>query len=245
MVVTAAVRRRHPSSLPTAKGRSETPVPFTRIQLVADGMTAAIDRGDDAETERFFELYVAMVVGYANGHVAVARGFFLPTLCSFLLRIDRKRPMPLAAGQQLVDDLIADLESATTTSKLVDTCKTWFGRLVEISRPLKGPKILRLHAALGRLRRDFTSQQRLSEVARNAGFSVPAFVKIFKERTGTSLIPFVRALRVDYAQRLLTDTEMTLAAIASASGFHTTIRMNRSFQAVTGTIPRQRRTPAI
>jgi AraC-like DNA-binding protein len=146
MVVSVAAHRRHAGQSSAAKERSREHVPFTRIQLVADGLTAAIDRRDDAETERFLALYVAMVVDYANDHLAAARGLFLPTLCSFLLRIDRQRPVPIDAGRQLVDDLIAELESATTLSQLIDAFTTWFRRLLEIGRSPEGAKIVRVEA---------------------------------------------------------------------------------------------------
>ncbi|HET6284109.1 MAG TPA: AraC family transcriptional regulator [Polyangia bacterium] len=206
-------------------------------------MSAAFDREDGPETQRLVDLYVAMVAGYANNHVETARGFFLPMLCSFLLRIDRKRPMPVDAGEQLADDLITDLEAAATIARLVDAFRSGFWRLQEISRPVRGPKILRVDAAVSRLRRDFTSRMSLSEVARKAGFSLPAFVKIFRERTGTSFLPFVRSLRVEYARRLLIDTDMTSDEVASASGFHSVLRMNRAFRIVTGATPERRPSP--
>jgi hypothetical protein len=59
---------------------------------------------------------------------------------------------------------------------LVDEFRSAFQWLLDIDRSVDGAKMLRVDAALSRLRRDFTNRQWLSVVARRAGFSVPAFV---------------------------------------------------------------------
>ena len=222
-------------------GARHRPVPYTRVQEVADRLSAATARVDNGETQELLGLYAARVAEYAHHDVAIARGFLLPRICSFFLRVDCKRPMPVEARQLLADEMIGRLEAATTIVGLVDEFRSAFQWLLDIDRSVDGPKILRLDAAVSRLRRDFTSRQRLAVVARRAGFSVPAFVKLFRRRAGTSFVPFVRSLRVAYATRLLNETDMPFAEIASTSGFDSLVRMNRAFRTVTGDLPVSRR----
>jgi AraC-like DNA-binding protein len=224
-----------------AAGARHRSVPYARVQEAADRLTAATVRVDNGETQEVLDLYAARVVEYAQRDVAAARGFFLPRVCSFFLRVDCKRPMPVEARQLLADDMIARLEAATTIVSLVEAFQAAFQWLLDIDRSGEGPKILRLDAAVSRLRRDFASRQRLAVVARRAGFSVPAFVKLFRRRVGTSFVPFVRALRVAHATRILTETDKPLAEIASTSGFDSLARMNRAFRSVTGALPVSRR----
>jgi transcriptional regulator GlxA family with amidase domain len=105
------------------------------------------------------------------------------------------------------------------------------------SKALHGPKVIRIEATLHYLRQNFAERLRLPEVARKAGFSVPAFVRVFKEATGTSFLAFVRALRVESAKKLLTTTQMTTEQIAQSSGFQSQHHLIRSFKKVMGQTP--------
>jgi transcriptional regulator GlxA family with amidase domain len=104
---------------------------------------------------------------------------------------------------------------------------------------VQGPKAVRIEATLHYLRNNFTERLRLRQVARMAGFSPQAFVRIFRETTGTSFLPFVRALRVEFAKDLLATSKMTLEQIADRTGFRTTQNLIRSFRRVTGQAPRE------
>ncbi len=61
----------------------------------------------------------------------------------------------------------------------------------------------------------------------------------FRRRTGSSIIGYVNALRVDQAQRLLHETDLTVAEIAQQVGCGTRAHFHRIFRAYTGRTPRQ------
>ena len=195
---------------------------YIDIQKVVDDLTAAAEREDYVETQRLADSYVALVLGYSQDQVDVTRSFFLPTVFSVLDRIERKYPIRADAREQLADDLVQSLEEAASVSGLVESFKAALQRLSVIGKAVQGPKIVRLEATLQYLRRNFTERLRLPEVARKAGFSVPAFV---------------RALRVEFAKTLLSTTEMTVEQIAFSSGFQSQHHLIRSFRTVTGRTP--------
>ncbi|HET6281795.1 MAG TPA: AraC family transcriptional regulator [Polyangia bacterium] len=222
---------------PQKKRPADRQFRYIEIQKVVDDLTAAAEREDYAETQRLADGYVALVVGYAQDQVDVSRSFLLPTVFSVLDRIERKYPIRSDAREQLADDLVQSLEEAGSIAALVDSFKGALQRLSVIGKAVQGPKIVRLEATLQYLRRNFTERLRLPEVARKAGFSVPAFVRIFRETTGMSFLPFVRALRVEFAKTLLATTEMTVEQIAFSSGFQSQHHLIRSFRTVTGRTP--------
>lgn len=222
---------------PQKKRPADRQFRYIDIQKVVDELTAAAEREDYVETQRLADSYVSLVLGYTHEQVEVSRSFFLPTIFSVLDRIERKYPIRSDAREQLADDLVQSLEDAATVGGLVESFKAALQRLSVIGKAVQGPKIVRLEATLQYLRRNFTERLRLPEVARKAGFSVPAFVRIFRETTGMSFLPFVRALRVEFAKTLLATTEMTVEQIAFSSGFQSQHHLIRSFRTVTGRTP--------
>ena len=70
-----------------------------------------------------------------------------------------------------------------------------------------------------------------------AGFSVPAFTRIFKQATGSSYLIYLRALRVEHARKLLTTTSLTIEQVAQECGFCSQHHLIRSFKKVTGQTP--------
>jgi len=213
--------------------------PYVEIEKVVDNLKAAAARGDHVESQRLADGYVALVIVYAQGQLDVSKTFFLPTVFSVLASIERKYPIQSDARQQLARQLARSLEEAATLSALVEGFKGVVQHLSAIRKAMQGPNAVRIEATLHYLRNNFTERLRLREVARVAGFSPPAFVRIFREKTGTSFLPFVRALRVECAKDLLATSKMTLEQIAGRTGFRTTQNLIRSFRRVTGRAPRE------
>jgi AraC family carnitine catabolism transcriptional activator len=156
--------------------------------------------------------------------------------------LDRRALMPAAARQQLIEDFVEAVEAADTAGELSNAVNVTFERVLVARRAGDGPKILRLETALTFIEGNFTDRLHIHEVARKTGFSVPAFAKIFRYRTGTSFLRYIRALRVEHAKNLLRQTDMSPKEIAVASGFQSTRKMGHSFHVTTGRNPRLYRT---
>jgi transcriptional regulator GlxA family with amidase domain len=96
---------------------------------------------------------------------------------------------------------------------------------------------MRLDTTLQYLKDNFAEPLRLTSVARKAGFSVPAFSRIFKQATGTSFLVYLRNIRVEHAKMLLRTTTLSAEQIAQACGFQSQHHLIRSFKKVTKSTP--------
>lgn len=78
----------------------------------------------------------------------------------------------------------------------------------------------------------------LEELARQIGFSPYHFARLFRETTGESPHQFVLRQRVEYAERLLRNVDLTLAEVAIESGFADQSHLTQTFKRYTGLTPR-------
>jgi AraC-like DNA-binding protein len=79
----------------------------------------------------------------------------------------------------------------------------------------------------------------LSQVARAAPLSVPAFSRFFRRATGKTFVRYVNELRIGLACRALIESDRTIAQIAGDSGFGNLSNFNRQFLALKATSPRE------
>jgi transcriptional regulator GlxA family with amidase domain len=85
--------------------------------------------------------------------------------------------------------------------------------------------------------RNFTQAISLDEMADLVNMTVPAFCRYFKKLTNRTFTQFVNELRVTYACRLLSDSELSIAAVAYESGFHNLSHFNKQFKQHAGSSP--------
>lgn len=83
----------------------------------------------------------------------------------------------------------------------------------------------------------FAEPLRLEELAERFEISPAYLSRMFKEITGFSLIEYINLVRVQEAQRLLTDTKMKVIAIAEQVGFGSLVQFGRVFRQITKTTP--------
>jgi AraC family transcriptional regulator len=88
----------------------------------------------------------------------------------------------------------------------------------------------------------------LAQLAACTGFSPSQFVRLFKNTLGCTPHQYVLRARLVRARALVADTELSLAAIASATGFssqsHMTSAFVRAFKVPPGQLRRMRAPPA-
>lgn len=84
---------------------------------------------------------------------------------------------------------------------------------------------------------NLTKDIRMSEAARIAHMSEPTFSKYFKKASGFTFSDMVRKLRIGHACRLLDQSDATISAICSSSGYTNLANFNRQFLAEMGMTP--------
>ncbi|WP_204013622.1 AraC family transcriptional regulator [Virgisporangium aurantiacum] len=95
----------------------------------------------------------------------------------------------------------------------------------------------RILDALEYLRAYLALPVRLTDLARSANLSVSHFSALFREATGTSVIDYVRRLRISRARELLVTTDRSITEIARAVGYADPFYFTRQFRAVDGVSP--------
>jgi AraC family transcriptional regulator len=84
----------------------------------------------------------------------------------------------------------------------------------------------------------------LAALAEATGFSAPQFTRLFRRAVGVSPHQHVLRRRVTSARTLIAQTDLSLAAVAAATGFATQSHMNAVFLKLLGTTPGRCRTAA-
>jgi AraC-like DNA-binding protein len=83
----------------------------------------------------------------------------------------------------------------------------------------------------------FQDSINLSNVAKSAGMSVPAFCTYFKKSTKKTYIDFLNEVRIGHACNQLIDTQKNIESICYESGFNTLANFNKQFLKVKGLTP--------
>lgn len=91
----------------------------------------------------------------------------------------------------------------------------------------------------------FAEPMRLEELAERFEISPAYLSRMFKEITGFSLVEYVNLVRVQEAQRLLTETKVKVIVIAEQVGFGSLVQFGRVFRQITKTTPLRYRQTAV
>lgn len=103
----------------------------------------------------------------------------------------------------------------------------------------RNPKLLH---ALRQMYENIEEPVSLAELAANAGVSRRQLERLFSQTLGESPGTVYRNIRVDRAHALLTETDMSVAEIAAATGFGSVSRLTHHFRSRLGITPHGKRT---
>jgi len=87
------------------------------------------------------------------------------------------------------------------------------------------------------VRKNYADRISLARAAALAGMSGPQFIKIFKKVAGMTFTSYVTHVRVTNGMRLLKETGLTIAEVASQTGFADQSHFNRRFKSAFGKPP--------
>ena len=92
------------------------------------------------------------------------------------------------------------------------------------------------------VQKHFTEKVPAAEVAAVAGLSVSRALHLFHKESGMSLSAFIARRRIDFAKYLLSNTDRSIAAIATDCGFFDQSHFSRTFASLEGLPPLRYRT---
>ncbi|HEU5198981.1 MAG TPA: AraC family transcriptional regulator [Ktedonobacterales bacterium] len=111
-------------------------------------------------------------------------------------------------------------------------------RLRAVPPPPRGLTEHQLQPLLAFIREHLSEPLSLDTLAQQVGFSPYYFVRVFRQTIGTSPHQFVRRARLERAQQLLEQTELSLAEVAAACGFADQSHLTQVFKDQLGCTPR-------
>lgn len=85
--------------------------------------------------------------------------------------------------------------------------------------------------------REFRHPLRLADIAARTGVRPTTLASRFRREMGMTVGAYVRQRRIDFARRLLLETDAPVAEVARAAGFYDEAHLNRCFRQATGTTP--------
>ncbi|MTI39229.1 AraC family transcriptional regulator [Fulvivirga lutimaris] len=91
------------------------------------------------------------------------------------------------------------------------------------------------------VRKHFTRNITLDEIAEESSMTVPAFCRYFKKLTNKTFTHFVNEHRIVHASKLLTEGLLNITDICFACGFNNISHFNRQFKEITGKSPSEYR----
>ncbi|MGD0108977.1 MAG: GlxA family transcriptional regulator [Rhodopila sp.] len=150
----------------------------------------------------------------------------------------RDGPMFTSAGVTAALDLALDLieedlgrdVALRVARRLVIFLKRSGGQS-QYSIHLATQKALRppIEAVQALVREHPTDDLTVGALARHAGMSERSLSRVFRQQTGMTVNAYVEASRIDFARRLLEDSDLPLKTIAALGGFGNTHAMRRAF----------------
>ena len=99
----------------------------------------------------------------------------------------------------------------------------------------------RFHKLYNHVAGHYAEKLSVQEAARLCGLSSSAFMKLFKEVSGTTFVDYLTHVRLSRAHALLRESNSTIAEIASAVGFADQSYFDRRFKEYFGQTPRELR----
>jgi AraC family transcriptional regulator len=150
----------------------------------------------------------------------------------------------LAAGDPLAEEIVRALSSSGAEDDLYAESAAAFLSMHLLSRhtrsaapraPIREDK--RVHAAVAIMHDRIADPVTLADIAGEVHLSVFHLVRVFKDATGMTPYRFLTRLRIEKAKRLLRDTDLPIAQIASRCGFSSPGALSTAFVRHAGTRP--------
>jgi AraC-like DNA-binding protein len=96
---------------------------------------------------------------------------------------------------------------------------------------------MRINKVYEYIENNFRSKITLEEIASHINMTVISFTRLIKDRTGKTFIEFLNDYRINYAIRILLESDKTISEITDECGFNNQSNFNRIFKQKTGLAP--------
>jgi AraC-like DNA-binding protein len=186
--------------------------------------------------------FVRLVLADRGGQLETVRGILVLTLNSLVGILEREQVLSVHRATELSQRFERELENVHDL-KAVGACfESQLERLCELSRKSTvADRDERVRMALEWLESHLAVDAPLAEVARRAGLAETSFRRVFRVHFGQSFYRWLSRLRLEESERLIVQTDLTIAAIAKRVGFREIHAFERNFRRTYAMTPREMR----
>ncbi len=211
---------------------------YGRLHKAGGDLLGAVEKISTESAKLAGDRYVREVLEFAGRDTGVVRSQFLALLYQFLDRVGAGSALNQTDTENFSAGFTQKLMDADSIYRLIEVFKETIQTMSGLSaKPLEGAKSLRMKTVLNYLDDHFNQTLRLPKVARQAGFSVPVFCRVFKKTTGLSFVSYLNRLRVEKAKNLLRTSGLTALQVGQSCGFQTPHHFIRNFKHLSGMTP--------
>lgn len=152
-------------------------------------------------------------------------------------------PLGAALARQILAELYSPLTGARDiyVSALIDALKAHMLRgpvkAATQEFPVSAFSSYRIHHVMNAIRERPEAEHSLEEMAAQIGITPSHLCRVFKKATGVSPHQFVLKTRLERAQEMLGQSEVSMNLIAEFLGFASQSSFNRAFRKMTGETP--------
>jgi len=170
----------------------------------------------------------------------VSRAYLLAALHLLTEQFEHRSGLNPASARALGVELMGRLESAATLPDLVAAFRESLEALLRYQdNPRDIASVSEMEKIVPEIAKDPGRAWKLSRLSRQAGMSEPTFSKWFRKVAGLPFGPYLKKVRLEKADALLREENMTLERIAQECGFSSASSFIQIFKRMRGIPPRQ------
>ena len=217
----------------------------TNFYGLSKAVIEAYTQGRTAEIETARGQYIKQILGFSAGRAENVKLHFLYTFGNMVDNLRKRLPALDGDFKSLFESFERRLNTAGTIADLISVFQESLQRLLALSlKPSETSQTFRLEMVQKYISQNFNQDLKLEEVARANGFSVSVMGRGFKKIAGMGFSAYLRKVRVEHAQELLSSTVLPIAQVSQECGFNNLQYFFDVFKKVTGKTPQEfRNTP--
>ncbi len=170
----------------------------------------------------------------------VSRAYLLATLHLLTEQFEHRSGLNAASTAALSSELMGRLESAVTLPDLVAAFRESLDALLRYQdSPKEATAVSGMENVVAEIAKNPGRPWQLAKLSSQMGMSAPTFSKWFQKVAGLPFGPYLMKVRLEKADTLLREENMTLERIAQECGFSSASSFIQIFKRTKGVSPRQ------
>jgi len=184
--------------------------------------------------------YIEQILSLSAGRPEAVRIHFLFTSGQIIDVLKKRAMVQIQKLLFLFETIERQLQEAVTLPDLIVVFRESLKRLMNLNlHPAEASQNVGMEAIRRYVDENFAEDLELEKVARDNGFSASVFTQRFKKSVGISFSAYLRKVRLEQAQKLLTDTALPIVQVSQSCGFNNLHYFFDVFKRLVGQTPQE------